>query len=265
MLTPYQFASNRPIDGIDLDGLEYYNMTKQQRQELMAKIRVQRDIEIHTQIVESIARKIQPRVIHDPQSTAPAPLETIKEAIGQFVWVQTSVITNETKVAFLIPDNEGNVSKIFETTYEGLNELQIIDKSKEVALDKLKGQISSIGSSLIDMSKLAKGKDGKFILNVLGKTMKLTSKAIVVANIVNEIVEAKEGIKKGELPFPLSLLQSNPARVTTEDQMKSAISLYGAEMRPETLRIDPSTLPRPASDHSEDVEWKNNIPQIKIK
>lgn len=25
MLTPYQFASNRPIDGIDLDGLEYLN------------------------------------------------------------------------------------------------------------------------------------------------------------------------------------------------------------------------------------------------
>ena len=25
MLTPYQFASNRPIDGIDLDGLEYYS------------------------------------------------------------------------------------------------------------------------------------------------------------------------------------------------------------------------------------------------
>ena len=24
-LTPYQFASNRPIDGIDMDGLEYYN------------------------------------------------------------------------------------------------------------------------------------------------------------------------------------------------------------------------------------------------
>ncbi len=23
MLTPYQFASNRPIDGVDLDGLEY--------------------------------------------------------------------------------------------------------------------------------------------------------------------------------------------------------------------------------------------------
>ena len=27
MLTPYQFASNRPIDGIDLDGLEYLNYT----------------------------------------------------------------------------------------------------------------------------------------------------------------------------------------------------------------------------------------------
>ncbi|HFD32901.1 MAG TPA: hypothetical protein ENJ28_09390, partial [Gammaproteobacteria bacterium] len=27
MLTPYQFASNRPIDGIDLDGLEYSNST----------------------------------------------------------------------------------------------------------------------------------------------------------------------------------------------------------------------------------------------
>ncbi|MBT0813139.1 RHS repeat-associated core domain-containing protein [Litoribacter ruber] len=27
MLTPYQFASNRPIDGIDLDGLEYWNST----------------------------------------------------------------------------------------------------------------------------------------------------------------------------------------------------------------------------------------------
>lgn len=26
-LTPYQFASNRPIDGIDLDGLEYFNST----------------------------------------------------------------------------------------------------------------------------------------------------------------------------------------------------------------------------------------------
>jgi len=26
-LTPYQFASNRPIDGIDLDGLEYWNST----------------------------------------------------------------------------------------------------------------------------------------------------------------------------------------------------------------------------------------------
>ena len=26
MLTPYQFASNRPIDGIDLDGLEYYSV-----------------------------------------------------------------------------------------------------------------------------------------------------------------------------------------------------------------------------------------------
>ncbi|MDZ4793614.1 MAG: RHS repeat-associated core domain-containing protein, partial [Bacteroidota bacterium] len=26
MLTPYQFASNRPIDGIDLDGLEYYTV-----------------------------------------------------------------------------------------------------------------------------------------------------------------------------------------------------------------------------------------------
>ena len=24
MLTPYQFASNRPIDGIDLDGLEFF-------------------------------------------------------------------------------------------------------------------------------------------------------------------------------------------------------------------------------------------------
>ncbi len=30
-LTPYQFASNRPVDGIDLDGMEYYNyrLTKQ--------------------------------------------------------------------------------------------------------------------------------------------------------------------------------------------------------------------------------------------
>lgn len=27
MLTPYQFASNRPIDGIDLDGLEFYQST----------------------------------------------------------------------------------------------------------------------------------------------------------------------------------------------------------------------------------------------
>ena len=27
MLTPYQFASNRPIDGIDLDGLEYVTYT----------------------------------------------------------------------------------------------------------------------------------------------------------------------------------------------------------------------------------------------
>ena len=27
MLTPYQYASNRPIDGIDLDGLEYVNAT----------------------------------------------------------------------------------------------------------------------------------------------------------------------------------------------------------------------------------------------
>ena len=26
-LTPYQFASNRPIDGTDLDGLEYNNAT----------------------------------------------------------------------------------------------------------------------------------------------------------------------------------------------------------------------------------------------
>ncbi len=26
MLTPYQFASNRPIDGIDIDGLEYYSI-----------------------------------------------------------------------------------------------------------------------------------------------------------------------------------------------------------------------------------------------
>jgi RHS repeat-associated protein len=29
MLTPYQFASNRPIDGIDLDGLEYYYFMNQ--------------------------------------------------------------------------------------------------------------------------------------------------------------------------------------------------------------------------------------------
>ena len=28
MLTPYQFASNRPIDGIDLDGLEYKSTGK---------------------------------------------------------------------------------------------------------------------------------------------------------------------------------------------------------------------------------------------
>jgi hypothetical protein len=27
-LTPYQFSSNRPIDGIDLDGLEYVKYTK---------------------------------------------------------------------------------------------------------------------------------------------------------------------------------------------------------------------------------------------
>lgn len=27
MLTPYQFASNRPIDGVDLDGLEFYQST----------------------------------------------------------------------------------------------------------------------------------------------------------------------------------------------------------------------------------------------
>jgi len=27
-LTPYQFASNRPIDGIDLDGLEYFDSKK---------------------------------------------------------------------------------------------------------------------------------------------------------------------------------------------------------------------------------------------
>ncbi len=28
MLTPYQYASNRPIDGIDLDGLEYLDIKK---------------------------------------------------------------------------------------------------------------------------------------------------------------------------------------------------------------------------------------------
>jgi RHS repeat-associated protein len=36
MLTPYQFASNRPIDGIDMDGLEYatYNITVHNRKVL---------------------------------------------------------------------------------------------------------------------------------------------------------------------------------------------------------------------------------------
>jgi RHS repeat-associated protein len=47
MLTPYQFASNRPIDGIDLDGLEYATfriyVDKQQK---VTKIEVEKDYEL---------------------------------------------------------------------------------------------------------------------------------------------------------------------------------------------------------------------------
>lgn len=49
----------------------------------------------------------------------------------------------------------------------------------------------------------------------------------------------------------------------SEDQMKSAIILYGERVRPEYSPVNLSELPHPTSDHPEDVQWKKNIPKIK--
>ena len=47
MLTPYQFASNRPIDGIDLDGLEYATFTiNYNKAGNVTKISVAKDYEL---------------------------------------------------------------------------------------------------------------------------------------------------------------------------------------------------------------------------
>ncbi len=41
MLTPYQFASNRPIDGIDIDGLEYFpRITPDGKREIVIKLKI---------------------------------------------------------------------------------------------------------------------------------------------------------------------------------------------------------------------------------
>ena len=45
-MTPYQFASNRPIDGIDLDGLEYATFTITSINGYVMSIKVEKDYEL---------------------------------------------------------------------------------------------------------------------------------------------------------------------------------------------------------------------------
>ena len=69
MLTPYQFASNRPIDGIDQDGLEYATFNILVHNGKVAAIKVSTDYELKAKGTKGAGIQYNYRVINDNGET----------------------------------------------------------------------------------------------------------------------------------------------------------------------------------------------------
>ena len=54
MLTPYQYASNRPIDGIDVDGLEHYHYTLELLKDRTTQLKLKSQTDIKANVIDRL-------------------------------------------------------------------------------------------------------------------------------------------------------------------------------------------------------------------
>jgi hypothetical protein len=76
MLTPYQFASNRPIDGIDLDGLEYLDSDlRLEMDERYKEISLTGDLDVKAKIINLSSKRVDTDAKRQQESLANSVLD----------------------------------------------------------------------------------------------------------------------------------------------------------------------------------------------
>jgi len=246
---PYQFAGNSPIVAIDLDGLEPTVQNAPKPPSVLKKW-LKNAKEVHDQVVEEIARWILPQVVRDAQAFKTASLETVKEAISPYVVTLPNSVKKDVIVSFVIPDEEGNFAGILESTYEDLDRTKLLDviegkfspdELKKKAFEWVAEELKKEGVKYLKWSVLSPTPKGGAIIRTLGKTFKFASRVVTVAaflyEVYDQVTEFRENMEKGELPEPFNLLlNSSPARVTKEDQAKSAVDAFRRLLTPAKVR-----------------------------
>lgn len=155
MLTPYQFASNRPIDGIDLDGLEYFPnggiIVEQTARTLIKKIGDEETL--HQYNVSMM--KVNNAILIGSAIPAAAALDIYltkgaitKEIINQ---VKIQIIANAAPEMYNVAKGKQNVSAAFENTLK--NTLKGVDGADAIIAVVIKNKtVSNVLASMLDIS-----------------------------------------------------------------------------------------------------------------
>lgn len=226
--SPYEFAGNKPILAVDLDGGEV-KLSTQQEDEVKARqaqLVFWNAIQVKKEIVNQIYDRINFLITGDPQGfRSESEIEDIKNSIGQYVIVEGALNVKDVKIAFVVPDKEGEVQRVIETSWDKLKDYGVEkfwDHVKEFDAEGL----AEIGAKLITKSAISKNVIGKYIIPIFGKGLEYLPKALKVMDEVEQI---------------WGMIQSAPDRMTEEDIDKSTTIVY-------SMFINPPARPKPAKD-----------------
>ena len=223
-LTPYQFASNRPIDGIDVDGLEYATFTIFVQNGKVKDISVAKDYELknpHTagpgvQINYAYLDKNGKITKFDAQPNQP------NSVYGIYAGDKNPKL----------PDIDGDPYKLHDDySLEPIDEVDAAAKKHDLAYDKLRPKQEGFSGVMSDASTIANSDASREAGEIMdrykqGGTDKLTGKKITKDEFmgawsIHDGFKAAEGVKSaknapGEFMKSLDNLINDIKTKTTE-------------------------------------------------